>query len=91
MNKVIMETNERTKEKATELLKNIIIDDNISVGDLLKSHNNLVKIVEKQEEQIKVLQKVNIQLIKAIKQVNLVAKVNNINIIESIKELGGNI
>lgn len=89
--KVILETNERTKEKTTEYIKDIVIDDDFTVGDLLESHKQLIDIVNKQEEQIKILQQVNTQLIEAIKQVNIVSKVNNINIIESIKELGGNI
>lgn len=89
--KVILETNERTKDKTTEYIKNIDIDKDFTIGELLESHKQLIEVVNKQSKQINTLyQQINI-IINAIKSHNVAVDVNIANIIESIKELGGNI
>lgn len=65
------------------------------LGDVLESLekkiDNQDKVIEKQNEQIMLLRQINFKLIEAIKKNNVVNNINNANVIEAIKELGGNI
>ena len=85
------------KPKAVKTLELPIVYEcqEMSIGQVLKlletkmeMQNNTIEI---QSKQIKDLHDINTKIIELIKKNNLVTNVKNINIMESIRELGGNI
>lgn len=88
--KVILETNERTKDKTTEYIKDIDIDEDFTIGELLESHKQLIEVVNKQDKQIKILHDYIIKLVNVIEKTNIATNVQLVDINESIKQLGGN-
>lgn len=85
------------KPKAVKTLELPIVYEcqEMSIGQVLKlfetKMENQNNIIEIQSKQIKALHDINTKIIELIKKNNLVTNVNNINIMESIRELGGNI
>ena len=85
------------KPKAVKTLELPIVYEcqEMSIGQVLKLLENKIEnqdnIIEIQSKQIKALHDINTKIIELIKKNNLVTNVNNINIMESIRELGGNI
>lgn len=67
----------------------------LQLGQVLESLENKIKnqdgIIEIQTQQINKLREINLKLIEAIKKNNVVNNINNANVIEAIKDLGGNI
>ena len=53
--------------------------------------DNQDKIIDIQNKQIQTLREVNFKVIEAIKKNNIVSNINNANLMEAIKDLGGNI
>lgn len=66
-----------------------------TIGQVLSGLNSKIEnqdnIIEIQSKQIQTLREINTMIIDAIKKNNIVSNINNVNIMESIKELGGNI
>ena len=85
------------KPKAVKTLELPIVYEcqEMSIGQVLKLLETKMElqnnIIETQSKQIKALHDINTKIIELIKKNNLVTNVNNINIMESIRELGGNI
>ena len=65
------------------------------LGEVLNLLENRIKnqdgIIKIQNQQINKLREINLKLVEAIKKNNVVNNINNANIIEAIKDLGGNI
>lgn len=85
------------KPKAVKTLELPIVYEcqEMSIGQVLKLLETKIEMqnntIEIQSKQIKALHDINTKIIELIKKNNLVTNVNNINIMESIRELGGNI
>lgn len=85
------------KPKAVKTLELPIVYEcqEMSIGQVLKLLETKIEMqnntIEIQSKQIKSLHDINTKIIELIKKNNLVTNVNNINIMESIRELGGNI
>ena len=67
----------------------------LQLSQVLESLENKIKnqdeVIEIQSQQINKLREINFKLIEAIKKNNVVSNINNVNVIEAIKDLGGNI
>lgn len=94
-NCVIIYKNGRPKVCKTLDLPIVYECQEMSIGKVLENLDNKINsqnnVIEIQSKQIEVLRQVNRKLIEAIKKNNAVSLINNTNLTEAIKELGGNI